>query len=102
MPWTTSTLARTHASLSLIYACRSNLVDTYRATSYFRLARAAFTSDDLREASLSDLAWGMLTEGIILAGHAAWDRALEVLDAAKELLQKLHAVRLWELCRAYR
>ena len=104
-PFLTPTLARCFATLSLIHTSHSTSgedecwrLDAHYSRFYNRLAHEAFGTPALVERSKSDLAWGLMSEGLVVAAAGKWERALETLTKAAELLLTLHAVRLWDEC----
>jgi tetratricopeptide (TPR) repeat protein len=104
-PFLTPTLARCFATLSLIHTSHSTSgedecwrLDAHYSRFYNRLAHEAFGTTALVERSKSDLAWGLMSEGLVVAAAGKWERALETLTKAAELLLTLHAVRLWDEC----
>ena len=107
-PFLTPTLARCYATLSLIHTSHAASgedecwrLDTHFGHYYHRLAHEAFGTTALVERSKSDLAWGLLTEGLVVADAGKWERALEALTHSGELLLVLHAVRLWDECMVH-
>ena len=110
-PFLTPTLARCFATLALIHTAHSVSatgvghacwrLDRILGRHYSRLARQAFASGALAERSQSDVAWGRMTEGLVLADAGMWDQAADVLNIAAQHMHKLQAVRLWEECKVH-
>ena len=56
---------------------------------YNKYAKLAFASEALGDRTKSDLAWGLFTEGLMVAEAGRWEHALSMLRSAAEHLHAL-------------
>lgn len=101
LPFLTPTLARCFATLSLVHTSHAatkeascSQLNARLATRYQECAQALFASPALKDRSKSDMAWGLFTEGVMLADAGKWEHALRLLHDAAHHLDALQAVRL--------